>query len=422
MKIRKKISSVILALCLLVPCFSMVAIAADGKISFSDPSTKVGDMVEVKCAVRSTGGSLGNVEVQLSYDSEALSFDSGDGAESEEDGSVTLAGNGGSSEQVFMLKFQALKEGSTQITISGATIASASGSELTLDQGNSTVKIAAGDPSKIKKKEKDSGPSSSAEDIQVEVDGTAYMLTDKFSEGDIPTGYAKTTVSLDGQERQMVVNENSGVTLGYLLNGDSGSFFLYNEENATFSTYAELAISDKTSIILLSDTSEVNLPKEYQQADLTLEDKTFPVWQKADEDGYYILYAMNNLGEKDYYRYDVEENTYQRFEPGSGDEEEKETKGLLGKAEKFISKNIQKIVLFGGLGLIVIILLIFILGVKNVNLNKELDEIYEEYGLNDMPEPDPKAAKGKKEKKENSRELQKPNVEAEVYNNNKKCD
>ena len=29
---------------------------------------------------------------------------------------------------------------------------------------------------------------------------------------------------------------------------------------------------------------------------------------------------------------------------------------------------------------------------------------------------------GKKEKKENSTELQRPNVEAEVYNNNKKCD
>ena len=28
----------------------------------------------------------------------------------------------------------------------------------------------------------------------------------------------------------------------------------------------------------------------------------------------------------------------------------------------------------------------------------------------------------KKEKKENSTELQKPNVEAEVYDNNKKCD
>ena len=30
--------------------------------------------------------------------------------------------------------------------------------------------------------------------------------------------------------------------------------------------------------------------------------------------------------------------------------------------------------------------------------------------------------KKKKEKKENSLEQQKPNIEAEVYNNNKKCD
>ena len=33
-----------------------------------------------------------------------------------------------------------------------------------------------------------------------------------------------------------------------------------------------------------------------------------------------------------------------------------------------------------------------------------------------------KKKKRKKKKKENSPELQKPNIEAEVYNNNKKCD
>lgn len=153
MRIARKISSVLLALCLVVPCFTMVANAADGKISFSDPETKVGDIVEVKCAVRSTSGSLGDVEVQLSYDSESLSFESGDGAESEEDGSVTCTGNGGSAEQIFMLKFQALKEGSTQITVAEKSITSGEGNELTLDDGNSTVKIAEGDPSKIKEKE-----------------------------------------------------------------------------------------------------------------------------------------------------------------------------------------------------------------------------------------------------------------------------
>ena len=33
-----------------------------------------------------------------------------------------------------------------------------------------------------------------------------------------------------------------------------------------------------------------------------------------------------------------------------------------------------------------------------------------------------KLKKRKEKKKENSTELQRPNVEAEVYNNNKKCD
>ena len=192
MRLAKRISGVLLALCLAVPCFSMVVNAADGKISFSDPETKVGDIVEVKCAVRSTGGSLGDVEVQLSYDSESLSFDSGDGAESDEDGSVTCTSNGGSAEQIFMLKFQALKEGSTQITVAGATITSGEGNELSLEEGNSTIKIAEGDPSKIKEKEEDGekgSSSASADDIQVEVGGVAYILTDKFPEGDIPAGY-----------------------------------------------------------------------------------------------------------------------------------------------------------------------------------------------------------------------------------------
>ncbi len=403
MRIMKKISSVLLALCLLVPCFSTDVSAADGKISFSDPETKVGDIVEVKCAVRSTGASLGNVEVQLSYDSESLSFESGDSAESKEDGSVTCTGSGGSAEQVFMLKFQALKEGSTQITISGATIASGDGSELTLEEGNSTIKIAAGDPSKIKKKKKskEEGGSSSAEDIQVEVGGTSYILTDKFPKGDIPDGYKSTKVSLDGQERKMVMNADSGVTLGYLMNGDTGSFYLFNAENATFSPYEELVISDKTSIILLSDTSAVSLPSEYKEAELTLDDKTFPVWQKAGDEGYYVLYAMNSNGENDYYRYDAEENTYQRFEPESGDDEKEKNAGLLGKVEGFIEKNIQKIVFFGGLGLIVIVILIFTLGVKLHNRNVELDEIYEEYGLNgEEPQPVKEKKKGKEKKPE----------------------
>ena len=83
----------------------------------------------------------------------------------------------------------------------------------------------------------------------------------------------------------MVANESGAVTLGYLKDADDvGDFFLYNTENATFAPYEEVSISDTTSIIVLSDTSNVKLPKQYKEAKLTLNEKEFPVWQDSSKE------------------------------------------------------------------------------------------------------------------------------------------
>ncbi len=400
MKMMRKISAVIVSLFLLAPCFSMVAFASDGRISFSDPETKVGDEFDVKCAARSSGANMGSIEIQLSYDSAFLRFVSGDGVTQDADGALTLSADGGSAEQIFMVKFQALQEGSTQVTISGATIADANGAALTMDQGSSAITIGEGDPSKIE----ESSTAAAAEDMQVEVNGVSYTLTDKFTDGDIPGGYERTTVNLDGQDRQMVVNASSGVTLGYLIGEDgTASFFVFNEEDATFSPYAEIAISDMSSIVLMSSSSsQAALPEDYTEATLTLGEYEFPVWQSENDSGFYVLYAINNNGEEGYYRYDPAENTYQRYTPeGSGDGSAADTSTLLGKIQKFLSDNIQKIVLFGGLGALLLLIIFIVLVVKLHNRNVELDEIYEEYGLNDMEEL-PQTKKEKKQKKDNA--------------------
>ena len=95
----------------------------------------------------------------------------------------------------------------------------------------------------------------------------------------------------------MVANESGAVTLGYLKDAEgTGDFFLYNTENATFSPYEEVSISDTTSIIVLSDTSNVKLPKQYKEAKLTLNEKEFPVWQDSSKEDTYVIYAMNNNG------------------------------------------------------------------------------------------------------------------------------
>ena len=404
MRFMKKISAVLLCLCLLVPCFTISVQAAHGRISFTDPKTAVGDMVEVKCLVQSTSGSMGEVEVTLEYDSDFLKFKSGNGV-TEKNGTLTCKGNGGSADASFVIKFQAAQEGSTKISVKETTIKDTNGAVLDMDHGSSAITIAKGDASKV---ESDEAPESSAGDAEIEVNGVKYTLTDNFANADIPTGYSRTTRELDGEERQMIENEAGTICLAYMVDADNvGDFFLYMEETATFVPYEELTISDSTTIVVLSDTSLVNLPDTYQQATLTLNDKEFPVWQDTVNDGFYVMYAMSNHGETGYYRYDSAEGTYQRFDveavTAEGEEEtEADTSTFLGKIEKIIGDHLSLAIIVGlalaGLGLLILL----ILAIKLHNRNAELDELYDEYGI-DLEDEEPAPAPKKKESKKKNR-------------------
>mgnify|MGYP000387767245 CR=1 FL=1 len=79
MKFLKKVLAAVACVCVLATSVTLTSHAAGGRISFADPSTAVGDMVDVKCVLKSSSGSLGSSSVTLSYDASALKFNSGDG-------------------------------------------------------------------------------------------------------------------------------------------------------------------------------------------------------------------------------------------------------------------------------------------------------------------------------------------------------
>ena len=145
MRALKKAAAALLAVCLMVPMFSLVAFAADGRLMFSDPQTKVGENVSIDLVVQSQGNTIGDVSVTMNYSTDDLEFVSGDGFEADGSGTLTYTGTGNSSELRSTVEFRALTAGETQITVSDSTAVISTGEYLNLTEGSSTVTIAAAD-------------------------------------------------------------------------------------------------------------------------------------------------------------------------------------------------------------------------------------------------------------------------------------
>ncbi len=371
----KKLSAIMLFCCMLVSNLTVTALAADGTLMFSDPETKAGERVGVDLVVNGGDAALGDVEVNVRYDTSMLEFIEGENVSAGEDGILTyrVQGSGNETEYRTTLYFTALKAGDTTLSVEGSTAYLYSDETLNLTEGSSAIKIAEGE------NVAQETSASDAEDVPVTVDGTQYTLSDHFSEALIPEGYTETTVTYGGAERKFVVNETNTVYLGYLLDASgNGAFFLYDSDKASFSPYVEYKLSDTTSIVLLNDDSAISLPERYQETTLTINDAVFPVWQDMEQQTYYIVYAVNNNGTKSLYQYDSEEQTYQRIEIQAEQDENETDSSLLGTIQGVVDQFFPIVFAVVVAVLILMLVIIIVVAVKLVHCNQELDELYGE--------------------------------------------
>lgn len=68
MKIAKKTAAFLLVLFLGIQCMPLTALAADGTLSFSDPTAKAGETIEVTVKINTAEGPIGDGQVQVTYD------------------------------------------------------------------------------------------------------------------------------------------------------------------------------------------------------------------------------------------------------------------------------------------------------------------------------------------------------------------
>lgn len=406
MKMIRKIAMLLLTVCLAVPGLSMVSFAANGSIQFTDPSAVVGETVEVTCAVKANGSAIGDVDLEISYDTtmlqyESVRYENGSGTLTESAaGTLVYDGSGKNSEDVvrFHMTFYVLKEGRTTIEVENYKAYLASDETLNCNEGYATVSNSAGEAGS-EVPPKTTGASVSATDAVVEVDDISYTLSSNIPAKDIPEGFTESKLELDGTERTFVKNETLDMFLGYLVDAEGkGAFFIYNEDDATFAPFTKVSISSTTYIIWLSDVSSISMSEDYQLIELTVNGFGYPVWKKADNENNYILYAINNQGTSGLYQYDIQEGTYQRF--SVVEEAPTEAEEEIGGLEGFVRNNFERaafivIVLFGFM-----LLLLIVIGVKLHNRNRELDELYDEYEIDLDDDVTEKPAKSRYVEKE----------------------
>ena len=403
MKVLKKFAGMILAICLMVPMVGTVAFAAEGVLMFSDPSAKVGDNVNIDLVVQSNSGqTVGDVQVNMTYDTSALEFVSGEGFTADGSGALSFTGTGDGAELRETMTFRALKSGEAKISVSGTTASMADGETLTLREGSSTVTVSAADDGTTSvEPTQTTTAAGETTDIVVNVNGTDYNFSEAFTGNDIPEGYSETTLTFNGGDRKFVANE-AGVTLGYLVDASGvGSFFLFNEEDATFLPYIDLSISDTTSIVPLNGADSVTLPESYQQVELTVQDQQYPAWSDPMTPRYYVIYALNTrTGENGLYQYDTEDGTYQSFVAPSNDTEESSGTALPGAIGELISSHFMLVLVIVVIVILILFILMIVFAVKLVHRNQELDDLYDEYDIpyGDEDEEEEKETKSSKKK------------------------
>lgn len=401
MKKLKKVVIFVICICMTFMMYGTVSHAASGQLRFSDPSTTVGATVDVTARL-SADGALGSVSASLSYDSQYLRFVGGNGAV-DSGGQIQLTGDGGGNSEVnWTLQFQALAEGSTQITIASVSAAASGGGEVSVTQGNSTVTIGPGDPSLITQTAPLAGGGG-----EIIIDGQTYTVSTDIPDILIPDGFVKADMTYGGQVYASTRQETGTIYAAYLANPEGEEdFYLYDPDTEQFSKFEQISISESRYIVLLSEDKSGDLPEYLQKTTMAVNGKEFPAWQNVEASAYYVVYALNSDGEKGWYQYDTLDGTYQRYTPESADKSDKDDDKKAGILNK-LRNNLDKVILVVWGIFLVMLLVMIILAIKLRHRNLELDDLYDEYGIDLDDEPEEAAVPDKKSKKKGEKESKK---------------
>lgn len=184
--------------------------------------------------------------------------------------------------------------------------------------------------------------------IIVDVNGNKYNVVRKSELITSPnSNYEETIIKINEEEVPAFINEVTQTTLVGLKDAE-GNIELYQYKNDSYTLYKEFSFSN----IIVTESVAVNIPEEYKETVISIDDKKITAYKKdTSNNDFYLIYATNiSTGISNLYQYDSIEQTIQLF----NSEDLNENEELKEK-----NKNYEYIII--GLGFLLVITYIVVL-------------------------------------------------------------
>lgn len=317
-KFIKSIYSICLVLAMVLSMGINVSAAGSTSLAVSNSSLGVGDTTTVTVKASTSA------KVTVKYTASMLSFESCDAADySAESNSVAFTGTEAN------IKFKAIGEGTASIIVSGSGVSGSSTTVAISGTGTGASSEPASDTSTDTPADTGEGDvteDAPAEDAtpeptitysgtgylndagNFEIDGVEYVVSERYSDAEIPAGFSKLSVSIGSHTYKEL--SNGSLTILYLKpasnTAGSGEFYLYDAENATVSLFS--FVSAGGHYILLG-TAGYKVFEDMSETTVTIGGTTCVAYVLPGSEFYYI-FGTDERGILDWYSYDP---TYDEF-------------------------------------------------------------------------------------------------------------
>lgn len=224
-----------------------------------------------------------------------------------------------------------------------------------------------------------------------EINGSNWGISTEIKEEEVLQDFTLSSILIDNLEYPCLSFNNGSLDLIKMVSEDglNTGFFVYDKDQGAIYPFAKISGEEHYVIILMPDAADV--PSDYAEVTLAIEGKAdVTAYQKADDE-LYLIYCINDRGEKGWYQYDPVEETYIRYvAPVETVEQVVEAQNPDTALQAEVANlKLERTIILAVCGIILVILLIIIiaLAIRVANSRKDvLRELEEEDSEDELDE------------------------------------